>query len=76
MTDEDAATATAPPGVLRRSATGFAPERRSSSVVSAAPEAGLTVTRLAQAWAAVASRTTYLPMSGDEIERLPGWADR
>ncbi len=70
MTDEDAATATAPPGVLRRSATGFTPERRSSSVVSAAPEAGLTVTRLAQAWAAVASRTTYLPMSGDEIERL------
>ena len=33
-------------------------------------ESGLTVAGLAQAWAAVASRTTYLPMSGDEVEQL------
>ncbi|MGH3916183.1 MAG: EAL domain-containing protein [Pseudonocardiaceae bacterium] len=30
----------------------------------------LTVTELAQAWAAVVSRTAYLPMSGEEVERL------
>ncbi|MGH3718610.1 MAG: putative bifunctional diguanylate cyclase/phosphodiesterase [Pseudonocardiaceae bacterium] len=34
------------------------------------PESDLTVAELARAWAAVASRTTYLPMSGDEIEQL------
>ncbi|MEO7193509.1 MAG: EAL domain-containing protein [Pseudonocardiaceae bacterium] len=33
-------------------------------------EPGLTVAGLARAWAAVASRATYLPMSGDELERL------
>jgi diguanylate cyclase (GGDEF)-like protein/PAS domain S-box-containing protein len=40
--------------------------------VSAAPtpDAGLTAAGLARAWAAVASRTTYLPMSSDEIEQL------
>lgn len=32
--------------------------------------ADLTVAGLAQAWAAVVSRTTYLPMSGEEIEQL------
>jgi diguanylate cyclase (GGDEF)-like protein/PAS domain S-box-containing protein len=43
----------------------------SVDMVSAIPpcgESGLTVTRLAQTWAAVASRTTYLPMSGNEVE--------
>jgi diguanylate cyclase (GGDEF)-like protein/PAS domain S-box-containing protein len=34
------------------------------------PAPGLTVDELARAWAAVASRTTYLPMSGEEIEQL------
>jgi diguanylate cyclase (GGDEF)-like protein/PAS domain S-box-containing protein len=34
------------------------------------PEPGLTVAGLAQTWAVVASRTTYLPMSGEEIEQL------
>ncbi|MGH3772542.1 MAG: putative bifunctional diguanylate cyclase/phosphodiesterase [Pseudonocardiaceae bacterium] len=38
--------------------------------VSPPAEPGLTVAGLAQAWAAVASRTTYLPMSGDEIEQF------
>jgi diguanylate cyclase (GGDEF)-like protein/PAS domain S-box-containing protein len=40
--------------------------------VSAAfsPEPGLTVAGLAQIWAVVASRTTYLPMSGEELEQL------
>lgn len=33
-------------------------------------EPGLTVAELAQTWTTVASRTTYLPMSGDEIEQL------
>ncbi|MGH3767839.1 MAG: EAL domain-containing protein [Pseudonocardiaceae bacterium] len=33
-------------------------------------EPGLTVAELAAAWAASASRTTYLPMSGDELEQL------
>jgi diguanylate cyclase (GGDEF)-like protein/PAS domain S-box-containing protein len=34
------------------------------------PEFGLTVAGLARDWAVVASRTTYLPMSGTEIELL------
>ncbi|MGH3886530.1 MAG: putative bifunctional diguanylate cyclase/phosphodiesterase [Pseudonocardiaceae bacterium] len=40
--------------------------------MSTAPlaEPGLTVAELAQTWAAVASRTTYLPMSGEEVEQL------
>jgi diguanylate cyclase (GGDEF)-like protein/PAS domain S-box-containing protein len=33
-------------------------------------EPGLTVAGLAQAWAAAASQTTYLPVSGDELEQL------
>ncbi|MGH3837164.1 MAG: putative bifunctional diguanylate cyclase/phosphodiesterase [Pseudonocardiaceae bacterium] len=33
-------------------------------------EPGLTVAGLAQTWAEVASRTTYLPMSGEEVEQL------
>lgn len=37
----------------------------------------MTVAELAQAWAAVVSRTAYLPMSGEEIERLlAGLIDR
>ncbi|MGQ0716767.1 MAG: putative bifunctional diguanylate cyclase/phosphodiesterase [Pseudonocardiales bacterium] len=40
-------------------------------VSAASPsEPGLTVAGLAQIWAAVASRTTYLPMSGQEAEQL------
>src|SRR6185312_11928569 len=31
---------------------------------------GLTVAGLARAWAAAASHTTYLPVSGEELERL------
>jgi hypothetical protein len=44
----------------------------SGDLVSAAspPEPGLTVAGLAQTWAAVASRTTYLPMSGPEVEQF------
>ncbi|MGH3774754.1 MAG: putative bifunctional diguanylate cyclase/phosphodiesterase [Pseudonocardiaceae bacterium] len=40
--------------------------------MSSAPpsEPGLTVAGLARTWAAVASRTTYLPMSGEELEQL------
>ncbi len=56
-----------------RSATRFLPEWLSSGdTVSADPpaEPGLTVAGLAQAWAEVASRTTYLPMSGAEIEQF------
>jgi diguanylate cyclase (GGDEF)-like protein/PAS domain S-box-containing protein len=34
------------------------------------PEPGLTVAGLAQAWAAAASQTTYMPVSGDELEQL------
>ncbi|HEV7452073.1 MAG TPA: EAL domain-containing protein [Pseudonocardiaceae bacterium] len=34
------------------------------------PEPGLTVAGLAQTWAVVASRSAYLPMSGDEVEQL------
>jgi len=33
-------------------------------------EPGLTVARLAETWAAAASQTTYLPMSGDELGQL------
>lgn len=33
-------------------------------------ESGLTVAGLAQAWAAAASQTTYLPVSGEELEQL------
>ncbi|MCU1611596.1 MAG: domain S-box/diguanylate cyclase protein, partial [Pseudonocardiales bacterium] len=33
-------------------------------------ERGLTVAELAQVWAAAASQTTYLPVSGDELEQL------
>ena len=33
-------------------------------------EPGLTVAGLAQTWAAAASQTTYLPMSGDELDQL------
>jgi diguanylate cyclase (GGDEF)-like protein/PAS domain S-box-containing protein len=33
-------------------------------------EPDLTVAGLAQTWAAAASQTTYLPMSGDELEQL------
>ncbi|MGH4016959.1 MAG: hypothetical protein ACRDSL_24125 [Pseudonocardiaceae bacterium] len=37
----------------------------------------LTVAELARAWAAVAWRTTYLPMSGEEVEQLlTGLIDR
>ncbi|MGH3930435.1 MAG: diguanylate cyclase domain-containing protein, partial [Pseudonocardiaceae bacterium] len=37
----------------------------------------MTVAELAQAWAAVVSRTAYLPMSGEEVERLlAGLIDR
>jgi diguanylate cyclase (GGDEF)-like protein/PAS domain S-box-containing protein len=40
--------------------------------VSAGPPAqsGLTVAGLAHVWAAAASQTTYLPVSGDELEQL------
>lgn len=38
--------------------------------MSAAPETVLTVHELARAWALVASRTTYLPMSGEEVQQL------
>ncbi len=42
-----------------------------------APAPGLTVAGLARAWAAVVSRSTYLPMSGEEIEQLlAGLIDR
>ena len=34
------------------------------------PELGLTQAELTRTWAAVASRTTYLPMSGEEVEQL------
>lgn len=34
------------------------------------PRAGLTVAGLARAWAVAVSRSTYLPMSGEEIEQL------
>ncbi len=46
--------------------------RNNGDIVSADPpaEPGLTVAGLAQAWAEVASRTTYLPMSGAEIEQF------
>jgi len=49
--------------------------------MSAAPPprspAGLTVAALARAWAAAVSRTTYLPMSGEEVEQLlAGLIDR
>ncbi len=57
----------------RRRATKFSPEWLSrGDIVSAAPppELGLTQAALAQTWAAVASRTTYLPMSGEEVEQL------
>lgn len=33
-------------------------------------QSGLTVAGLAQVWAAAASQTTYLPVSGDELEQL------
>lgn len=51
--------------------TRFAPEWLSrGEVMNTAPELDLTVAGLAQTWAAVASRTTYLPMSHAEIEQL------
>lgn len=41
------------------------------------PDPALTVDELARAWAAVASRTTYLPMAGEEVEQLlAGLVDR
>lgn len=49
--------------------------------MSAAPPpsspTGLTVAALARSWAAAVSRTTYLPMSGEEVEQLlAGLIDR
>lgn len=41
-----------------------------SGAPSPVPAPGLTVAELARAWTAVASRTTYVPMSGEEIEQL------
>lgn len=56
-----------------RSVTRFSLEWPSNGDrVSAVPpaEPGLTVAELATSWATVASRTTYLPMSGEKVEQL------
>ncbi|MGH4025716.1 MAG: putative bifunctional diguanylate cyclase/phosphodiesterase [Pseudonocardiaceae bacterium] len=48
-----------------------------SGAPSPVPAPDLTVAQLARAWAAAASRTTYVPMSGEEIEQLlTGLIDR
>lgn len=39
-------------------------------IAALSPEPGLTVAGLAQAWGAAASQTTYLPVSGAELEQL------